>query len=123
MLSDIITNTTHIQITCIGMSPNSDLLAKLSEQTINPTTKFIQVQPTLQIRDERYPHIYAVGDVIESTDIKTGHYAWLQSIAALRNIMKEINGEGGPDPYISKDIPLIKISLGDVSRCTQGIRN
>ncbi|KAG2188194.1 hypothetical protein INT44_000946 [Umbelopsis vinacea] len=102
-----------LAITCIGMSPNSDLLSKLSEQTINPATKFVQVQPTLQIRDERYPHIYAVGDVIESTDIKTGHYAWLQSIAALQNIMRDIEGEGGPDPYVSKDIPLIKISLGD----------
>lgn len=104
------------------MSPNSDLLSKLSKQTINPATKFVQVQPTLQIRDERYPHIYAVGDVIESTDIKTGHYAWLQSIAALQNIMKDIEGEGGPDPYVSKDIPLIKISLGDVSWYNKGMK-
>ncbi|KAH8547852.1 hypothetical protein BGW37DRAFT_514837 [Umbelopsis sp. PMI_123] len=49
--------------------------------------------PTLQIRDDRYPHIYAVGDVIESTDIKTGHYAWYHYITALDNIVKEINGE------------------------------
>jgi len=97
------------------MSPNSDLLATLTSQTINPTTKFVQVKPTLQIQDERYPHIYAVGDVIESTDIKTGHYAWIQSVAALNNIMKDIKGGGEPEPYISKGIPLIKLALGAVS--------
>jgi NADH dehydrogenase FAD-containing subunit len=97
------------------MTPNSSLMATLSDDTIHPKSKFIQVKPTLQIRDERYPHIYAVGDVIEHTDVKTGHYAWNQSVAALQNIMNEITNGTLPVPYVSKDIPLIKLALGDVS--------
>ncbi|GAB5587394.1 hypothetical protein Unana1_02294 [Umbelopsis nana] len=104
---------TDLAITCIGMSPNSDLLAKLSPETINPSSKFVRVKPTLQIQDDRYPHIYAVGDVIESTDIKTGHYAWNQSVAALANIMKNITENADPESYVSKNVPLIKLSLGD----------
>lgn len=104
-----------LQITCIGMTPNSSLMATLSSCTLHPKSKFIQVKPTLQICDERYPHIYAVGDVIEHKDVKTGHYAWNQSVAALQNIMNEITSGTTPAPYVSKDIPLIKLALGDVS--------
>lgn len=82
---------------------------------MNPSSKFVRVKPTLQIQDDRYPHIYAVGDVVESTDIKTGHYAWNQSVAALANIMKNITENADPESYVSKNVPLIKLSLGDVS--------
>lgn len=110
---------TDLAITCIGMTPNSSLMATLSSCTLHPKSKFIQVKPTLQICDERYPHIYAVGDVIEHKDVKTGHYAWNQSVAALQNIMNEITSGTTPAPYVSKDIPLIKLALGDKKAVTQ----
>ncbi|KAG2184511.1 hypothetical protein INT43_000420 [Umbelopsis isabellina] len=104
---------TDLPITCIGMTPNTNLMAELSPQTLNLHTRFIQVKSTMQIKDDRYPHIYAAGDVIESTDVKTGHFAWYQSLAALHNIRLQINADSELQPYVSKGVAIIKIALGD----------
>lgn len=101
---------------CIGMTPNSELMKALSPDTINKGNGFIRVKPTMQILDERYPNIFAAGDVIDHTDVKTGHYAWMQGLAALTNIRKLINGASydSLEPYKSKDLALIKVILGKV---------
>ncbi|ORE01097.1 FAD/NAD(P)-binding domain-containing protein [Rhizopus microsporus var. microsporus] len=109
-------NTIHgdLAIMCIGMTPNSELMKALSPDTINKDNGFIKVKPTMQILDERYPNIFAAGDVIDHTDVKTGHYAWMQGLAALTNIRKLINGASYDtlEPYKSKDLALIKVILG-----------
>lgn len=102
------------------MTPNSELLGKLSPKSVNKQTKFVKVKSTMQIDDDEYPHIFAAGDVIEHTDVKTGHFAWMQGLTALANILKLINGGSYDDlePYVSKDVALIKIALGEVCETT-----
>ncbi|KAI9322497.1 hypothetical protein BX666DRAFT_626451 [Dichotomocladium elegans] len=104
-----------LAIMCIGMTPNSDLLAKLSPKSVCKHNRFVNVKPTMQIDDSAYPHIFAAGDVINHTDVKTGHFAWMQGLAALHNIKKLIAGCSYDElePYRSKDVALIKIALGE----------
>lgn len=99
---------------CIGMTPNTALLEAFSPNTIDKDTGFVNVKPTMQIQDDRYTNIFAIGDVIEHTDVKTGHFAWFQGLAALTNIKKMINGATKEElePYKSKDVALIKMVLG-----------
>ncbi|KAG2216568.1 hypothetical protein INT45_001383 [Circinella minor] len=102
-------------IMCIGMKPNTELLAELSPDSINKKTGFVNVKKTMQIDDDRFPHFFAAGDVVEHTDVKTGHFAWMQGLAVLENLLKLIEGGSYNDlePYKSKDVALIKLVLGD----------
>lgn len=52
------------------MTPQSDLLAKLSPSSINPTNRLVQTKPTLQIADDEFPNIYTAGDVADLEDVK-----------------------------------------------------
>ncbi|KAI9264153.1 hypothetical protein BDA99DRAFT_508562 [Phascolomyces articulosus] len=104
-----------LAITCIGMTPNTELLSKISPDSINKKTGFVNVKKTMQVDDDRFPHFFAAGDVVEHTDVKTGHFAWMQGLAVLENL--EILMKGGSFdelvPYKSKDVALIKLVLGD----------
>lgn len=79
-----------LQILCTGMTPQSDLLAKLSPSSINPTNRLVKTKPTLQITDDEFPNIYTAGDVADLEDIKTGGAAWGQADLCMRNICKMI---------------------------------
>ncbi|KAI9029574.1 hypothetical protein CLU79DRAFT_734692 [Phycomyces nitens] len=104
-----------LAIMCIGMTPNSSLIAELSPKTINQENGFIKVKNTMQLEDSAYPHIFAAGDVVDHKDVKTGHFAWMQGMAAYENIRQLT--EGVPyeklKPYVSKDVALIKLILGN----------
>lgn len=50
------------QITCNGMTPNSDLIRSLSSDVIDEQG-YIAVKDTLQIKDNRYPNIFTLGDI------------------------------------------------------------
>lgn len=52
------------------MTPQSDLLAKLSPSSINPTSRLVKTKPTLQIADDAFPNIYTAGDVADLEDVK-----------------------------------------------------
>ena len=98
------------------MTANSELLKELAPGAINKSG-FVNVKSTMQIDDDRFPHIFAAGDVVEHTDVKTGHFAWMQGLAILNNLLKLIDGASYDElePYKSKDVELIKLILGDVS--------
>jgi NADH dehydrogenase FAD-containing subunit len=101
---------------CIGMTPNNSLLKAFSPETINEENGFVKVKPTMQIQDDRFTNIFAAGDVIDHTDVKTGSFAWMQGLAVLTNIRKMINGatQEELEPYQSRDMALIKLILGKV---------
>lgn len=99
---------------CIGMTPNSELMKELSPESLN--NGFVKVKPTMQIPE--FDHIYAAGDVSDHTDVKIGHYAWMQGAAALTNIRHQIRNEP-VEPYKSKDLALIKLILGKKDAVTQ----
>ncbi|KAF8982592.1 Apoptosis-inducing factor 2 [Entomortierella lignicola] len=83
-----------LQILCTGMTPQSDLLAKLSPSSINPSNRLVKTKPTLQIDDDNFPNIYTAGDVADLVDVKTGGAAWMESALCMRNICKMINKPG-----------------------------
>ncbi|KAG0248122.1 hypothetical protein BG011_000455 [Mortierella polycephala] len=75
------------------MTPQSDLLAKLSPSSINPNNRLVKIKPTLQIADDQFPNIYTAGDVADLEDVKTGGAAWRQSEMCMRNICKMITAQ------------------------------
>ncbi|KAI8348338.1 hypothetical protein B0O80DRAFT_390564 [Mortierella sp. GBAus27b] len=89
-----------LQILCTGMTPQSDLLGKLSPSSINPTNRLVKTKPSLQIADDNFPNIYTAGDVADLEDVKTGGAAWQQAEVCMRNICKMI---ANPDIQI-KDL-------------------
>ncbi|KAI8983481.1 hypothetical protein BDB01DRAFT_722685 [Pilobolus umbonatus] len=105
-----------LAILCIGMTPNSELMKAFAPDSINKQTGFVKVKPTMQIDDDKFTNIFAIGDVSDHTDVKTGHYAWMQGLSALDNIKKMIKGanQNELEPYKSKDLALIKMVLGKV---------
>ena len=100
---------------CIGMTPNNALLKAYAPDCVSKENGFIKVKPTMQIQDDKFHNIFAVGDVADHTDVKTGHFAWMQGLAALANIRKMIDGatQDELEPYKSKDVALIKLILGE----------
>ncbi|KAF9907561.1 hypothetical protein BX616_000390 [Lobosporangium transversale] len=72
------------------MTPQSDMLGKLSPSSINLANKLIKTKPTLQIIDDEFPNIYTAGDVADLEDVKTGGAAWRQGEVCMRNICKMI---------------------------------
>ncbi|KAF9922367.1 hypothetical protein FBU30_007565 [Linnemannia zychae] len=82
-----------LQVLCTGMTPQSDLLSKLSPQSIDPKTRLVKAKPTLQIENDAFPNIYTAGDVANLEDVKTGGAAWRQGILCMENIIKMINAQ------------------------------
>ncbi|KAK3831071.1 MAG: hypothetical protein J3R72DRAFT_373455, partial [Linnemannia gamsii] len=80
-----------LQILCTGMTPQSDLLGKLSPQSINPTNRLVKTKPTLQIADDAFPNIFTAGDVADLEDVKTGGAAWQEGVLCMKNICKLIS--------------------------------
>ncbi|KAI8811006.1 hypothetical protein BJ742DRAFT_862035 [Cladochytrium replicatum] len=76
-----------LQILCTGLTPNSELIAELSPGSVDPITKFVRVKPTMQIADENFPNIFAIGDVNDFPGTKTARSAFAQSYTAARNIL------------------------------------
>lgn len=54
--------TVTTQILCLGQTPNSEVLSKLSPKSIDEQG-FIGTRKTLQITDDAFSNIFAVGDV------------------------------------------------------------
>jgi hypothetical protein len=52
------------------MTPQSDLLGKLSPQSINPKNRLVMTKPTLQIADDAFPNIFTAGDVADLEEVK-----------------------------------------------------
>ncbi|KAI8877419.1 FAD/NAD(P)-binding domain-containing protein [Backusella circina FSU 941] len=103
-----------LAITCIGMTPNSGLLQEFAPDCINKENGFVKVKPTMQIDDDNVTNIFAAGDVTDHSDVKTGHFAWMQGLACLTNIRKLIDGASQEElvPYKSRGVPVIKLYLG-----------
>ncbi|KAF9906244.1 hypothetical protein EC991_000871 [Linnemannia zychae] len=79
-----------LQILCTGMTPQSDLLGKLSPKSINPKSRLVMTKPSLQIADDDFPNIFTAGDVADLEEVKTGGLAWRQGITCSKNICKLI---------------------------------
>lgn len=116
--------TRATQIPCTGQRPNSSVVSNLSPELISRDSSHILVRTTLQIADERFPNIFAAGDVAASGGPKMARAGYMQSIVVADNIMSLIKGKSNLKVYK----PMrwlegsIKLTLGKVSlvtcRCT-----
>jgi NADH dehydrogenase FAD-containing subunit len=89
-----------LQLFCTGQKPNSQLLASLYPESINPdgsvtVNRFLQIakkqETDIHLVDE---NIFVVGDTADAFGaLQAGHTAWAQSRLASRNIARLVEAE------------------------------
>ncbi|KAJ5742105.1 hypothetical protein N7533_011514 [Penicillium manginii] len=79
-------------IKCVGQKPNTALV-KFAASSAFSESGHIRIKPSLQIADDKYPRIYAAGDVIDAGNIKNGRSAMQQGQVVAQNIVRAIRGK------------------------------
>lgn len=76
------------------MTPNSSYMKTLSPTSIlTDPWGFISIKPTLQISDPKYPHIFVMGDIANTTHQKAARPAYYHSMTVANNIAKLIEAK------------------------------
>ncbi|CAK5275404.1 unnamed protein product [Mycena citricolor] len=89
-----------VAISCTGAVPMSSLITSLSPDLIDEY-KYIRVKPTMQVQDERFPNVFAVGDVAGTGANKNARSAFGQIEVAVKNIKSLIAGEAATAEYVA----------------------
>ncbi|KAF8857468.1 FAD/NAD-P-binding domain-containing protein [Acephala macrosclerotiorum] len=97
-------------IIATGQTPNSGVLRELSLESIGEDS-FIKVSKTLQIVDERYPNVFAIGDVAATGAHKAARPAARQAALVIQNVQHLLNNEP-LEEYEIVDPPAIHMTLG-----------
>lgn len=79
------------------MKPNSSLIAALSPGVVDDAN-YVKVKTTMQIDDDRYPNIFAAGDVCNADTVKVGFAAFGHATTVLHNIHHLIAEKDGIVP-------------------------
>ncbi|KAF9958648.1 hypothetical protein BGZ72_011182 [Mortierella alpina] len=95
-----------LQILCTGMTPQSDLLSKLSPGSVDPKSRLVKTKTSLQIADDAFPNIFTAGDVADLEDVKTGGAAWRQGERCMRNICKMIANPKIQTADLERHVPM-----------------
>ncbi|KAA1473325.1 FAD/NAD-P-binding domain-containing protein [Dentipellis sp. KUC8613] len=99
-------------IMAVGQTPLSAPLKTLSPASITERG-YIAVQRTLQIADPAYPHVFALGDVADTTHAKAARPAMQQAEVVAANIRKLEDGASADELSRYTDTPRgIHLSLG-----------
>ncbi|EMD66902.1 hypothetical protein COCSADRAFT_135351 [Bipolaris sorokiniana ND90Pr] len=91
--------TFDLVIPCTGQRPNSSVVSSLSLESISKESSHILVRPTLQISDERFPNIFAAGDVAASGGPKMARAGYMQTFVVVDNILSLIKGKNNLKVY------------------------
>lgn len=83
---------TRLQIMCTGATPASTPLSGLPADTIS-SSGMIRVNSHLQVDDPNTSHIFAVGDIADTSAKKMGRAAGLQGLVTAKNIVRKISGQ------------------------------
>ncbi|KAJ7765027.1 FAD/NAD-P-binding domain-containing protein [Mycena maculata] len=102
--------TAITQISCIGATPLSSPIESLSPDLIDKSG-FIRVKPTLQIQDERYGNVFAIGDVAGTGANKNARSGAGQAQVAATNIKSLIRGDTAKEEYVPTPLA-IHMSIG-----------
>jgi apoptosis-inducing factor 2 len=97
-----------LQLNCTGLSYNSGLLATLSPQSLDPKNQCLHVLPTMQLADPRYPNIFVIGDVADTTALKNAVSGWFQGEVVARNVthlVRKIDSAPFPPPTPAISLP------------------
>ncbi|KAL2815861.1 hypothetical protein BDW59DRAFT_153591 [Aspergillus cavernicola] len=104
-------------ILATGQTPNTDLLADLPVSTpnpgslLNPANGFIRIRPTMQFLDEKYSHLFAVGDIADTGLRKAARPGAAQAAVVAKNIHSLIEGREPGDEF-SRAPAGIHLTLG-----------
>jgi NADH dehydrogenase FAD-containing subunit len=85
--------------------------------SISRESSHVLVRSTLQIADERFPNIFAAGDVAASGGPKMARAGYMQTFVVAENILSQVKGKSNMKVYK----PMrwlegsIKLTLGKVS--------
>ncbi|KAH8686505.1 hypothetical protein BGZ61DRAFT_52986 [Ilyonectria robusta] len=106
---------TDFVIAATGQTPNTQFLETLEpspdSSLINPTNGFINVLPTLQFKDPKYPNFFAAGDIADSGAHKAARPGAGQARVVADNILAMIAGRQ-PSEHITVTPPAIHLTLG-----------
>ncbi|RKP36590.1 hypothetical protein BJ085DRAFT_8963, partial [Dimargaris cristalligena] len=78
-----------LQFCCTGISVDTRYMHSLSDsptQLVDPNTNHVRVRLTLQLRDPRFPHIFAIGDCNDHPCFKLAVHAAAQARLTARNL-------------------------------------
>lgn len=112
------TVSTEFVILATGQKSNNSLVANLDQSTpgsvINPVNGFIRVRPTLQFLDDKYPNLFAVGDIADTGAHKAARPGVAQAAVLAKNVQALIEGRQ-PDEAFVRGPAAIHLTLGMVS--------
>lgn len=95
-----------------GQTPQSDILATLAPECVTDG-RFIAVKDTLQIKDERFPNIFALGDIADTKAHKAARPALKQAEVVTSNIQRLLSGGNEElEKYEVTDPAAIHLTLG-----------
>ncbi|KAK5637708.1 hypothetical protein RRF57_013423 [Xylaria bambusicola] len=98
---------------CTSQRPSSALISQLSPASISPSGH-LRVKPTLQLADDRFPNIYACGDVADTkTPNPNARSAMRQASIVAENILSITTGGKPRHKYENSwSDGVIKLTLG-----------
>lgn len=106
-------------ILATGQKPNNQLVAQLpasNDGLINSTNGFLRIRPSLQLQDEAYSNVFAVGDIADTGLHKAARPGAAQAKVVAQNVLSLIEGQK-PEAKFEKSPRGIHLSLGLVRIC------
>ncbi|CAI7660212.1 unnamed protein product [Penicillium bialowiezense] len=111
------TESTQFVILATGQTPNNQLVSDLKPSSadgksiVNPENGFIRVRPTMQLLDEQYSNLFAVGDIADTGAQKAARPGSAQAAVVAKNIVSLIEGKSADDTFV-KGPGAIHLTLG-----------
>ncbi|CAI7614974.1 unnamed protein product [Penicillium pancosmium] len=111
------TESTELVILATGQTPNNQMVTGLTPSTpdgssvINPDNGFLRIRPTMQLLDEKYSNIFAVGDIADTGAQKAARPGSAQAAVVAKNILSLIEGRIAEDTFV-KGPGAIHLTLG-----------
>jgi NADH dehydrogenase FAD-containing subunit len=106
---------TDFVILATGQKPNNELMDSLPnsnpEGLINPLNGFLRIKKTMQLQDDAYSNIFAVGDIADTGVHKAARPGAAQAKVVATNIVSMIS-DGAPEAHFEKSPRAIHLSLG-----------
>ena len=109
--------STEFVILATGQTPNSQPAADLppsspdAPSVINPDNGYIRIRPTMQFKDQNYPHMFAVGDIADTGAQKAARPGAAQAAVVAKNILALVEGRN-PEETFAKGAGAIHLTLG-----------
>lgn len=110
--------STELVILATGQTPNNQSVVDLKPSpgglsVVNPENGYIRIRPTMQFLDEKYSHLFAVGDISDTGAQKAARPGVAQAAVVAKNIQALIEGQKAEETFV-KGAGAIHLTLGMV---------